>query len=194
MYETDYYGHHATTTLARPVAIAGFIGAGVPAIARAVSAQTGIPFINLSRWVEHARGKSIANLVLHDGECALRSAEEEGLARGLQGAPPPIIALGHGALLSPKSRALLRDRDAILMYLQAPLGVLADRARAQIARARTKHYPYFTEHSDGAADLEALFSARLPGYLDAQVTVSIAELSTLEASHAIMKHLPVAAT
>ena len=173
MYD-DYYGHHPTMQLARPVALTGFIGASVDAVGYAISARTGIPFVDLLRWVEHDQGKSVANLVLHHGECSLRDAEAAGLTRALARKPPALISLGHGTLLAPQHVQHLQDAGALLVYLAAPLGDLAARAREQIARMRTKHYPYFTEHSDGAADLEALFAARLPGYLAADITVQSA--------------------
>lgn len=192
MYEDPYYSHHATRSLTRPVALAGFIGSGAAAVGHAVTARTGIPLVDLLRWVEHARGKSIANLVLHEGECALRDQEREGLRRALTQGPHPLVVLGHGTLLSPHCRTLLAEHQAMLVYLRAPLATLAERARDQLSKVRTKHAPYFTELSDGAADLEALFAARLPGYLDAAVTIDLADLNQHSLAEAVLRALPVA--
>ncbi|MGB1699800.1 MAG: shikimate kinase, partial [Nannocystaceae bacterium] len=121
MYDDPYYSHHATRALTRPAALVGFIGSGIGAVGHAVTARTGIPLVDLLRWVEHARGKSIANLVLHDGECALRDEERAGLAHALKGRPHPLLVLGHGTLLSPTNRSLLAEAEAKLVYLRAPL-------------------------------------------------------------------------
>jgi len=192
MYDDPYYSHHATQALTCPVALTGFIGSGTAAAGHAVTARTGIPLFDLLRWVEHARGKSIANLVLHEGECSLRDQECEGLRRALKQRPHPLLVLGHGTLLSPTCRSLLSEANAKLVYLRAPLATLADRARAQIARVRTKHSPYFTELSDGPADLEAFFAARLPGYMEATAAVDIEKMDIHALADAVLEILPLA--
>ena len=59
-----YYDNHLSFVPEKPIALIGFPGAEVPRIARAISMSTGLPLIELDRWIEHESGKSIPQLIL----------------------------------------------------------------------------------------------------------------------------------
>lgn len=168
-----YYDYAPSRLLERPLVITGFMGSNAEQVAYMLSARTGVTYESLERSVEHRAGKSIANLVIHQGECSLRALEEELLRRALERKPAPIISLGHGALLSPKNAAAVREH-ATLVYLRAPLGDLFETIKSQAALSKVRYYPYATDLTGSPADLEELFAARLPGYMAADHVVDVA--------------------
>lgn len=179
-----YYDYAPAALLDRPVVITGFMGSNAEQVAYMLSARTGITYESLERAVEHKEGKSIANLVIHHGECSLRAAEEALLAKALARQPSPIISLGHGALLSPKNLEAVQ-RSATLVYLKAPLGDLFETIKQQATLSKVRYYPYATDLTGSPADLEEMFAARLPGYMKADHIVDI----TGKASQTVAKEL-----
>jgi len=184
MQMQGYYDYAPAALLDRPLAITGFMGSNAEQVAHMLAARTGITYESLERAVEHRAGKSIANLVIHEGECSLRALEEQMLTRALARSPSPILALGHGTLLSPKNREAVQA-NATLVYLRAPLGDLFETIKRQAALSKVRYYPYATDLTGSPADLEDLFAARLSGYLEADHIVDISG----QAPQSTAKHL-----
>lgn len=98
----------AANALGRHVALAGFMGARKTTLGKEAARLLGRPFVDLDAEIEQT-GTTIAEL-FERGEGAFREVEERVAAAVLGSPEPAVIALGGGAVLSPATRALLRDR------------------------------------------------------------------------------------
>jgi len=93
--------------LEKHLALIGFMGAGKSTIGREVAERTQRPFVDTDDEIERRHG-SIPEL-FERGEPEFRSVEEEIVAEALAG-PDSVIALGGGAVLSPRTRERLEAR------------------------------------------------------------------------------------
>jgi shikimate kinase len=167
-----YYDHHPTHRLERPLALTGFFGAGVVEVAASLSQRTGLPVIDLDRWIEHDRGCGLSALVLREGEASLRDAERRLLRRAVAARPASILALGDGALMDPESLALvLRETD--LVYLREDISALHGRLVAELDRGRTSLYPFVFWTPAEPEDLVPTFEARRLSYEAAEDVIDL---------------------
>ena len=105
----NYYAPQLRLVLPRPVVIAGFSDCDAPAIGRLVSARTGLPFCEIDRQIEHAAGRSLAALVVDEGEGAVDRRAHAILERVSRQRPFGVIVLDRAWLPGP-ARSLLRER------------------------------------------------------------------------------------
>ncbi len=101
--------------LDRHVAIAGFMGAGKTTVGEEAARRLRRPFFDLDREIERRTGSTIAELFAGPGEPHFRSVEEEIAAELLAAREPSVLALGGGAVLSPATRAALRERAVTVL-------------------------------------------------------------------------------
>ena len=114
----------------KPIFLMGFMGCGKSAVARSLSRQLQVPFIDLDARIERQIGCSIATFFAEHGESAFRALETKHLSqvairRG-------VISLGGGVPLRAENRAVLQeaiDGGAMVVYLQTSAPVLARRIR-----------------------------------------------------------------
>jgi shikimate kinase / 3-dehydroquinate synthase len=99
--------------LNKHVALVGFMGAGKTTAAQAV----GLPVVDADDLVEQAAGKSIAAVFEDDGEAAFRAFEEEAI----------VLALGGGAVTSPRVREALRE--TLTVWLDVDVDTCWERVR-----------------------------------------------------------------
>jgi shikimate kinase / 3-dehydroquinate synthase len=91
--------------LGKHLALIGFMGAGKSTIGREVAALTERPFVDTDEEIEKRHGP-IPEL-FERGEPEFRRIEELIVAEALAG-PPSVLALGGGAVLSPRTQERLR--------------------------------------------------------------------------------------
>jgi len=115
--------------LARPIAVAGFMGAGKSTVGRLLARRLGRPFADADAEVERRAGTSVRALWERDGEAAFRSLEERVTRELLERPDAPVIALGGGALVADSTRALVRER-AFCAWLELPFATAWERAGA----------------------------------------------------------------
>lgn len=120
----------AANALDRHVALAGFMGARKTTLGRDAARLLGRPFVDLDAEIERTSGATIAEL-FERGEGAFREVEERVAAVVLTAREPAVIALGGGAVLSPTTRALLRERALTVL-----LDVDADAAWERVGHSR----------------------------------------------------------
>ncbi len=165
----DYYGHGPLVDLDRPLCIIGFMGARVEATAKSIAALAGVPVIELDREVEHRAGKSLSHLTLKEGEPKRRSLELAALERALSGRPS-VIALGDGALLTPKAADLVAAK-ATLVYLEWSLVELAASVRERLKENPGRYPELLLQDHPTALGLTPLLQERVPGYQRADFRV-----------------------
>ena len=95
--------------LQRHVALVGFMGAGKSTLAAEVALRIGRPFLDLDDEIERRTGSTVVEL-FQAGEPSFRSIEEEIVCEALERLEPYVLALGGGAVLSERTRRVLRER------------------------------------------------------------------------------------
>ena len=94
------------------IVLIGFLGVDQHGLGRDLAALSGLPLIEVDRWVEHAAGQSLVALVQTQGIEALRQLEDRFLAQALTTRPPGIVVLGDGALIKESNlRQVLGQSD-----------------------------------------------------------------------------------
>lgn len=167
-----YYDHHPTALLARPLALTGFCGAGVEMVAHALCWRTGIPFFSSDRQLEHDLGSDLAVARMTFGDRAA-GLERAVILRALERRPPPVIALGEGALVDAPTLERV-TQAATLVYLEADPAELLRRIHAQRAQGPSRFLPTVPLDIADPAELAPLLAAREPGYRRAQHVLAIA--------------------
>jgi shikimate kinase len=122
-----YYDYHPTVSLRRPVVLTGFYGSAADGVGQMLTQRTGLPLIELDRWIEHEAGGTLASVALSRGEPTLRSLEGRLLVKALAERPPGVIVLGEGGLLD--------DKNLQRVKTSADLVVLTGTAAALVPRA-----------------------------------------------------------
>ncbi len=146
----------------RSLVLVGLMGAGKTSIGRRLASRLGLPFKDADAEIEEAAGCTVPEIFSRFGEQAFRDGERRVIRRLLSG-PPLVLAFGGGAFLDPETRALTR-RNAISVWLRAPLPVLVRRV------AGRDHRPLLAG-GDHAAILERLLIQRSPLYAEADLIV-----------------------
>jgi shikimate kinase/3-dehydroquinate synthase len=142
--------------LEKHVALIGFMGAGKTTVGAEVAARLDRPFIDTDREVERREGESIETIFRFTmGEEVFRKREEEVASDVLASGPPAVVALGGGAILSPKTRQALRER-AMAVFLDVEPELAWERVRGP-GRPLAKH----------ESDFRALYEERRPVYDEA---------------------------
>lgn len=168
----DYYDYTPTVFLERPVALTGFLGGKLGHVGSMIAQRTGLSLIDLPRWVEHEAGRSLSELVLLDGEGALRAIEARLLRRALDDRPAGIIALGDGTLLDPDNRRLVQEK-ARLVYLKADLDDALRCIRAHLRESPGELPDFVLNEPESVQALRPLFEARREGYEGAEVVLEV---------------------
>ncbi len=163
------------------VYLTGFMGVGKSAVGRELALRLGRRFIDLDAHVERAAGAAVATVFARRGEKAFRRLERAALARVARRSGA-VVALGGGALLDARNRALVA-RTGTLVRLTCARAELVRRLRPQRARR-----PLLAAGSLGAR-VAALLKARRGAYAGADLTVSTTGLTTERVAARIARRL-----
>jgi shikimate kinase len=153
------------TPLPRPdrcIALVGLMGVGKSTIGRRLAKRLGMGFVDSDAEVEHAAGRSVAEIFEAFGEAGFREGERRVIARLLDG-EPRVIATGGGAFADAGTRALILER-CIAIWLDADLETLAERV------ARRDHRPLL-RGKEPLTLLRDLAAARNPAYAEAHLHI-----------------------
>lgn len=184
----DYYSYHPTVSLERPVVLAGFFGMELGIVAGVISQRTGVSVVELERWIEHEAGKSVSELVLLEGERALRQRELPMLKRALKDTPPPLVTLSDATLTEYDARRLVMV-DTKLIYLKADLEDLYQRILRGLEASPGCYWPWVLQPPQSPKDLEALFQDRRAGYESAHLTLDVTGKHPNAIAELVMGHL-----
>ena len=96
----------------------GFMGVGKSTVGRELAHRLHRPFADSDALAERRAGSSVRAFWEREGEAAFRALEETVVREQLERDDAPVIALGGGALTTPATVALLRER-ALCVWLDA---------------------------------------------------------------------------
>ena len=171
----------------RRIVLTGFMGAGKSTIGALLAQSLGWEFIDSDAAIESSAGRSIAQIFAERGETAFRAMEADAIRNHAAG-EHLVLALGGGAIENAVTRNMLGGlSETMVVFLDAPLEVMVARCLAQPDAAER---PVL-------ADRERLlqrFSARLPHYRRAHLTIATADLAPSTVVERILSALSEAKT
>lgn len=152
------------------ILLAGFMGSGKSAVARALGARLGAPIVDLDEAIVAAAGMSIPEIFRSRGEGGFRELEATVLGKVLE--TPCVLALGGGAVLRRENRQRMK-LAGLGVWLWASLPTLLARAGREGGR------PLLDEKDPGAA--ARLLRERMPFYAEVADLVLDADTEGIEA-------------
>ena len=182
---SNYYEHGPLVLLQRPVALIGFLGVDQHGLGRDLAALSGLPLIEVDRWVEHEAGQSLVSLVQTQGIEALRQLEDRFLAQALTTRPSGIVVLGDGALIKRGNLQQVLDK-ATLVYLKLSLASTYWKLRHQAVRP----HPLLLQPPESTEELRPLLAERQGGFDQAHVTLDLDEMTPEVALRYLLDKLP----
>lgn len=112
------------------VLLVGMMGSGKTSVGRALSQATGWDYRDNDELVAEIAEVDTPTLLQQQGESALREAEAQALAAVLAAPAPVIAGIAGGVVESAAQRELLKGDEGFVVYLHAPVEVLAERVGA----------------------------------------------------------------
>ncbi len=164
----------------RPIVLVGLMGAGKSTVGRRLAMRLALPFVDADTEIESAAGMSIADIFAQFGEDYFRDGERRVIQRLIDGRPK-VIATGGGAFVNDETRALILS-DALAIWLDAPVEVLAERVRRRDTRPLLRG-------KDPATVLRELAAVRNPLYALAHLRIPSANAPHDTTVRAIMEAL-----
>lgn len=156
-----------------PIALIGPMAAGKSSLGRKLSARIGRTFTDTDKLVVLEHGP-IPQLFAEHGEAAFRHWEAEAVRRAL--VPGAVVALGGGAVLDERTRALLAHATVVLVTVdeEAVQRRLAGGGRPLLAdgiaswrRIAAEREPIYRELADTVVDTSRTPMAQLVDRLEA---------------------------
>ena len=182
---SNYYEHGPLVLLQRPLVLIGFLGVDQHGLGRDLAALSGLPLIEVDRWIEHEAGQSLVSLVQTQGIETLRQLEDRFLAQALTTRPSGIVVLGDGALLKEGNLRQVLDK-ATLVYLKLSLASTYWKLRHQAVRP----HPLLLQPPESTAELRPLLAERQGGFDQAHVTLDMDEMTPEAALRHLLDKLP----
>ena len=182
-----YYDRMVTHSLEIPLALCGFIGAGVPQTAAALSALTGLPLIDIERQLEHHAG---APLHQHFEHPDLKAAEANLIERALVHRPCGVIALRASSLNDRKVAALI-EAKAQLIYLHRDVFYLfsqVQQMRRQDVLLRSLELT--DRQQSNIAEMATVFRRWEPQYLGAKQVVYAENMRGIKVAQQLIRMIP----
>ncbi|WP_228920021.1 shikimate kinase [Streptomyces sp. DH20] len=100
------------------VVLVGPMGVGKSTVGHLLADRLGVAYRDTDEDIVAEQGRTIAEIFADDGECAFRAIEARAVARALAG-HDGVLALGGGAVLDPRTRALLSGRAVVFLDADA---------------------------------------------------------------------------
>ncbi|WP_239017000.1 shikimate kinase [Sphingomonas ginkgonis] len=163
--------------LDRSIVLVGMMGAGKSTIGRRLARRLAVEFVDSDVEIEKTTGLKTSELFELYGEDAFRDGERRVVARLVQGRPR-VIATGGGAFNHPDTRSLL-NRQAITVWLDAPIEVLAERTRRRDNRPLLRS-------GNRVEILQQLMTQRAAFYAQAHVRVPTSDSPHQEVVEAVV--------
>lgn len=163
----------------RHLVLVGLMGAGKTTVGERAAELMARTFVDTDALVEQLCGMSVSDVFARAGEAKFRELERQAVLDAVSSPVPLVIGCGGGAVLDPDNRRALRSAG-VVVWLQAPAAVLAERVQAEPAR------PLLAGADSQVATLERLAALRAAAYeASADVTVETAGRSIDEVAAAV---------
>jgi len=181
----------ATSPRPRPtgqgLALVGGRGTGKSTVGRIVARSLERPFFDADHELEARAGRSVASILVADGEPAFREREERTLAALVAEYPNAIVATGGGVVLSEENRRRLRA-FGFVVWLTADTTELALRLEADPRGLAAR--PPLTP--DGTiAEIALIIEVRTPLYRSvADIMIDTGGKTPDQVAEAILKYWP----
>ncbi|MXW61986.1 MAG: shikimate kinase [Acidimicrobiaceae bacterium] len=108
------------------VILVGPMGSGKTAVGRALAERERLDHVDVDEMIAQTRGLTIPEIFATEGESGFRTLEHEALSQAVAG-QTAVISAGGGVVVSESNRDLLRQADALVVWLDAAVEVLAFR-------------------------------------------------------------------
>jgi len=165
------------------VYLAGFMGTGKTATAKALARVLRVPGVDLDEAIVREQGRSVAEIFAQRGERAFRNAEHRAL-KAVVDDGGRVVALGGGAVCFERNRALLRGTGPVVL-LTAPAEVILNRVGGSASRP-------LLAGRDAPATIQALLARRMRDYRRYRLRVDTAELTPAGAAEAVLQAIEAA--
>jgi shikimate kinase len=141
---------------AEHIVLIGMMGSGKTTIGHALAERLGFGFVDSDEVIQSRTGRTVREIFATEGEATFRRLESAALLDALDWREPLVVAAAGGVVLAEPNRVALRERAGRIIWLTAPVEVLA-------ARAETgSHRPLLDD--DVGASMARLYAAREPLY------------------------------
>lgn len=111
----------------RKIILLGYMGCGKSTIAKKLSKDSGIAFIDLDEYIEKKANLSINTIFEKHGEIYFRKLEHQLFVELLHSPEEIIIGLGGGTPCYANNHTLLIGEGVVSVYLKASIDTLYDR-------------------------------------------------------------------
>jgi shikimate kinase len=169
-----------TKRLDRPVVLVGLMGVGKSTVGRRLAKRLGLPFVDSDSEIEEAVGLPWGELFERYGEEDYRDGERRLVARLVDG-QVRVISTGGGVFVDPSSRKLLNEQ-AITVWLDAPIDVLAERTGRRDTRPLLKN-------GDRKETLKRIAAIECQAYAEAHIRVKSGDGAHNDVVEAIIEAL-----
>jgi len=159
--------------------ITGFMGCGKSRIARELAKRLNLQMIDLDDRIRQREGRSAAQLINEEGEASFRSIETDVLHGLMATNEDCVIALGGGAWIVERNRALIEQHNFTSIWLDAPFELCWSRIEASDAErplGKTRD------------EAQARYDRRRPIYQLAKIHIEVREGEDLEDRLARISH------
>jgi 3-dehydroquinate synthase len=164
------------------IILAGFMGTGKSSVGEKLAKKLGYTFIDTDSLVEKQSGRSIPEIFTQNGEQAFRRLEDQAIDRALA-VSPAVIAVGGGAVCSPRNLKKLREAGVIIL-LTAGVGTI-------LKRLGREHRRPLLQVSDPKEKIRELLTQRSRYYEMISWRVSTDGKSPAQISQDIYSQLPL---
>jgi shikimate kinase len=164
---TDASGASRPLPAAGHVVVVGLMGSGKTSVGRAVAAASGRRFLDSDELLAERYGTTAAALAAERGLGVLHRMETDLLVDALSSPDPAVIAAAASVVDDPRGREALGRDGVHVVWLDAPVAVLAERAAgsdhrplgedpvAVLAEQDARRRPWFHALADRTVDVAA---------------------------------------
>ena len=117
-YEKNHIHQH--------IFLIGMPGAGKTTIGKALAQTLGLEFFDVDTEIQERTGKSIQNIIIHDGEDEFHQLELEVIQELVSHKKASVIATGGGTVLCDETAALMRESGYVVLIQRDVKQILDD--------------------------------------------------------------------